>query len=424
MGRAGPTASSGAPRPHARLAPAPPIALATLHAHSYSRVVLRLTAPSIVSLLVAAVGCGGERQDPPALQAERPAAHWRATALPAAPNLDAILRTLETPAQTLALGAVPLDVYPEIGRVIVYAANGDVAVLTDQGGQVRLARMPALPLTCRPTDVATDGRGTGCALMRCVMTAACSHVGSQGWTELPVLHDAAGLSSAPGAIVAWRDAGAGAFSRGSGDALVPEAGKPGFELLASGDGARTWGRIARTETRAEVLAVMATTERDVVYVTVDGRKMLVQSGLPGEGGGGSLVSAPRIGAGLGELVAGNGLVGVATIRGYELDFSWANPEPPSARTQHTIALGAPPTAVAPWDAHTLLVAVGRDLVGLDLVDGRWGRSSGRIPEPTIIANAPPGTVAPPAPAIVGVGRVGAAIVAVLADGNVLVFRGH
>lgn len=374
--------------------------------------------------LLSCVACSGERPQPSGQPTERAAAHWRPLRLAPAPSLDALLRTLETPAQTLALGATPLDVYPEIGRVIVYSANGDVTVLSDQDGRVVGARLPALPLTCRPTDVATDGRGNGCALMHCMMTAACSRVGAQGWTELPDLRDADGLSSAPGAIVAWRDAGEGAFAPTASATSSPEAGKPGVEVIASGDGGRTWGRIAQTETRARVVAVMATTERDLVYVTGNGRTLLVQSGLPGEGGGGSFAPAQRVGAGLTELVAGNGLVGVATIRGYELDFSWANPESASARREHTIELGAAPTAVAPWSDHALIVAVGRDLVGLELADGRWGRSNGRIPLPAPAPDAAAGSPPPAAAAIVGVGRVGGAIAAVLADGNVLVFRGH
>jgi len=335
-----------------------------------------------------------------------------------------MLRTLDAPAQTLRLGAPPLDVYPELGRVIVYTANGDVTVLVEQGGEVRATRLPTLPVTCRPEDVATDGRGNACVLLRCVMTAACARVGGSGWTETPTLHDADGLASAPGAIVAWRDSGSGALSARPNAPSVPEAGKPGAELIASGDGARTWGRIARTESRAPVLAVLATTERELVYVTSDGATMIVQRGLPGGGGGGSFASAPRVGAQLTELVAANGLVGVATIRGYELDFSWASPSSDTARREHTIALGATASAVAAWDARSLLVAVGRDLVGLDLVEGRWGRSNGRVPMPPPAPDAAPGAPPPAAPAIVGVGRVGSAIAVVLADGEVLVFRGH
>lgn len=378
-----------------------------------------------IASAAACADCSGDRVDPSPAGPARPAARWRPLPLASAPSLDALLRTIDAPSETLRLAGTPLDVYPELGRLIVYSSSGDVTVLVEQDGHVRASRLPALPITCRPEDVATDGRGNACALVRCVMTAACSSVGARGWTETPALHDADGLASAPGAIVAWRDAGHGALAARGQGASTPEPGKPGFELIASGDGARTWGRIALAESRVRVLAVLATTATDLTYVTDDGGTMVVQRGLPGSGGGGSFAAAPRATAQLTELVAANGLVGVATIRGHELDFAWASPEPDTARREHTIALGAAPTAVAAWDSHTLLVGVGRDLVGLELGGGVWGRSNGRIPEPAPVAgDAAPDTVRAPAPAIVGLGRVGSAIVTVLADGTALVFRGH
>jgi hypothetical protein len=346
-------------------------------------------------MLSLSLGCGSGRPPAPVVE-QRPEATWEPVQAPPERDLSAMLIERPAPTATLRVPAAPLDVISEAGSLAVYAANGTVTLFEERAGAVVLATTPSLPPVCRPADFAFDRRGRVCALTRCMMSAPCTRLGAQGWTEQPELRGALGLSSARGAIVAW-------FRQAE-----------GIEVRASSDGGTTFGRVTELQSRGHVVSASAETPDSLLYAVLDGSMLAVQSGAPGTGeGGGTLAAGPRVDSHLSRPVLANGLAGVAAIRGGTLDFSWANATSQATHVEHSIELAAAASAVAAWDRDTLVAAVGRSLVSLDLVgpepgrQGRWIRVDDRLPEGTLVT---------------GLGRVGSALVVVGSDGTTFVFR--
>ena len=99
------------------------------------------------------------------------------------------------------------------------------------------------------------------------------------------------------------------------------------------------------------------------------------------------------------------------MRGHGVQLARAHPYDPKQTSDHFVPLkNTAPGPMAAWDENTVILVAGDALVYVDMVSRRWSRWDRRLST----SRGDPANV-------VGLGRAGAALAVVLAEGDVLVF---
>ncbi len=370
----------------------------------------------LVLPLLAAAGCG----DPPPTFPEVPATTW--TAQQAPPTTARLAtRITQPPQEGPQLPGPVFRAWSEAWHLISVSESGDVAVLSEVDDEVRLASMPGLEVTCRPTDVAVDGRGHACALVPCNYAALCWD--GDAWRPNETLADGLrirGIASAPGAILTWRRIGQGHLRTTTDGREVADARTPAFEVLASTDGGATWG-LVRTLVQFSAMIDVGAEGPLVGRCAISGERLTIQTECLESDhlGPSSYITFGPLEASWTRALLSHGAALTAVASADAVTLYPALPDPQVGST-HVIPIDAPVGALGAWSQRDILLATRRELIAVDLAESRFDRApvegEGRAAESsTAGAGEEPARERSWSP--VGAGPVGSKLVVVARDGR-------